>query len=656
MNIPTMEEFAQDLAGGQPVTLSGGTSPTSVPPGQTPVDQGAAAQQAASGAPAAPQRAPIPGGNQQNNADIYGAGGSTQERLLSPLAGRTQQTGSDIGALGETFRSAAGPTGQTFQSRGGQQALEGYIGASGEGEAQRQAATERARQFTQAAYKGPEQLDAEGTARARQKAQDLATQARGLRSGYGVQSILSQAAPGLTRGQLKYEARNTLADEDYRRRAAQASEAASNLLGQLSGEEQAAQALAAQRAQEEAAIQAAARDYLGTNKGTITGELEARVSDKNAQRKALSDAYQKFLASGDTNDLSGIEGVSADIDKLNTPGRALQGEAKAAYDAILNDPRFGAVKAFDPLDLMISKRGREKYTATLPEFDLSGDTASYLDPNAGDGGKKPKQKAPKDLYHQKKAGLITQDQRLLLEERQKALEAAGFAPRTTKVKQAGKYSLVNPLYLDDQGVQLNDIQNYTTLDPGVLATRENQATAGEAERFNRIQDLLEGQDRINAAELPFRRAGVTADIPGILGDEQAAFEAERAQQAGASKKFRKSVSRARDAYKNAQAISNFGGKIVKGVTGSESLANQLGGIGANLGRGDFGGAASQGVNFLNPMFWAGVGMEGAQHGADQAQAAGRKAADPGGIAEQAGRELSSAATKSPKRARKKVRM
>ena len=595
MAVPlSQEEYRQDLLGQEPVQLSGavqapqtggiqtvGQAAGQPPGGETATATGtnAPSQQAPSGAPA---------------GSLFGASGTTAERLFSPLTSQKEKVSQGTAQLGETFRTAAGPTGQTFESRGGEEAINQAVSGQFGTEADRQAATERARGYVNASYAGPMGLDQAQKGKVAQDIENYRTQANALRSGYGVEALLSQGSPGLTRGEARFEAQQVFQDPEYRKRAALAAQEAEDAAQRLANEERDARSMAAARVNEEKAIQDRARELLQGKKTGIEGDIDAEVKRRQEEQAAQIAAWNKYQETGDVSDLLAFGGVNAEeINRFNSPGAQLEREAQAKYDEILNDPRFASIKEFDPLGLMVSKRGREKYTLSqLPEYSLEGDTPNappeYL--QAPSGEKPGKQKAAKDIFHQRKAGIITKEQQHLLQERQKALEEAGFAPKTAKNKEAGKYSLVNPLYFGE-GVDPADTRAYTEFKPGVSPARQNVSTEEQRNQFNAINGLLDSVERLDAAGEPYRAAQVAADVDRYLSDEEAAFKEAGEGQTASSKKWKKAVAKARDRYKDAQRIGEWG-KVVKSVTGSESLGNTVGTIGAGVSTGNVKQAAT----------------------------------------------------------------
>src|SRR5262245_2715080 len=123
--LPTQEEFRNDLLGGEPVQLSGGVQPQAA--NQTGIQtlgpQAAAPSQVGESpqptSPASPSAQPA----QTGAGSLFGSSGDTASRLFSPVTQKQSSIQSGTQQLGETFRTAAGPTGQTFESRGGQEAL-----------------------------------------------------------------------------------------------------------------------------------------------------------------------------------------------------------------------------------------------------------------------------------------------------------------------------------------------------------------------------------------------------------------------------------------------------------------------------------------------------------------------------------------------------
>lgn len=540
MIVPTHEQFRDYLFGNAPNPIvelsSGGASPRGAEPqtaeasgapaaatqdvSQTEGAPGAPTQQQAAGpaAPAAPPQQP------PTTTPLYGQQGSTAERLFSPLQQGIQQTQQAVGQLGQSFQQQAGPTGQTFESRGGQQAIGGYLDADFTSSTEREAARNRATGLLASSYQGPRELDRGQAARVGGDIGEYQTRAEALRSGSGLQTLLQRGVPGLTRGQARYEAQAVMQEPGYAQRAAQGAESAGQLVARLAEEDRRAREIAATRGAEEEEIARRARGEITGRRGAVETEIETRVQEERARQRAQRESYDKFLAGGDPLSLVGQPGVDFDPTRFQTPAGTLAGEARAQYAAIM--AKYPELAGYDPLGLAIKKTGRERFAAV---------------PGGGYG----------TLEQAVKRGKITREQYAQLTARQHELEAAGFSPRTTKQKEAGRFAEVAPLYggpgetFEGSIYTPEDVRPFTSFQEGVTPGRENLASAGQRETFNRSNELLGEADRIEAAGEPYRAALIRAEVDRYLENVEATLTERGEKLDESSRRFRRAVHRQR---------------------------------------------------------------------------------------------------------------
>ena len=631
-SVPNQEEFRDYLqgAGPNPVTqLSGGVQPDTGGSTYNPAAQTQAAPsssltqtQTAQAAPQQPQ-APAAGPAALQGRQLLGQGGNLQERLFSPIQQQSQQTQQQIGQLGESFKQAAGPTGQTFESRGGQEALNRYTQGGLTDTSQLQEARSKAAGLVGAQYTGPQALGSEDVAKTAQDIQGTLTQAGALRSGFGTQTVLQQAAPGITGGQARFEAKRLHQDPEYRRKAAQQAEEAGQLVGRLAQEDKSARALAQARQNEEAEIQRRARAQLTGQRSGIEGELDTLVQQRKAQQETAMDAYRKFQETGDVKHLQGVAGVGFDPGAFDTPAMQLTREAQESYKRIMEDPRYAAIAGYGALDLTPHYRGTEGYRlGTQPGADVSQDIVQPPGLEAATfQGAKPKPQPVRTLADEVARGTLTKQQADLLRQRQKALEQGGFDVRKGR---EGKYGVVAPLYDWDPSTQFGDtsfkggdVRPYVQFDPGVSPARENVSTEGQRQQFNAINDLLGEVGRISEAGEPYRAAQMAAELDAYLADEEKTLNERKGSLSKTAAKWKQHIGKIRKEYKKRKAAEPWG-NIVKGITGSEKLGEVFGGIAASGLKGDIGGMISGGFKTLDPSMYLKAGTGRATRGLEAA--------------------------------------
>ncbi len=346
-NVPNQEEWVQYLRGGNnplanpivelsqaPVAVNpaagtrqstAGGTPGAGQQGEAATPTGAtsslpSASQGAAAGPAQPQQRPLdPGVLFPQRQNLYGTQGTTAERLFAPGEEAQQRVTGFIGQAGQAFGEKAGPTGQTFESRGGAGTLGQYV-EKGEG-------LEAAKGLVSASYTGPKELsEVAETQKAQEAANQEMTRRSAMRTGGGVMALLTSAVPGLTPGMAQWEAQSVFGEPGYRQRAAREEETAGAMLSRLAEEEQKARDTAGKRANEEMAIQNMAREWLQGKSTGIKGQIQSRVQLELMQRAQMEENYRLFNETGNPYYLmqSGMrlltpEGESTTLDVFKSP-------------------------------------------------------------------------------------------------------------------------------------------------------------------------------------------------------------------------------------------------------------------------------------------------------------------------------------------------
>jgi hypothetical protein len=446
----------------------------------------------------------------------------------------------------------------------------------------------------QAAYKGPKELGQDALGKISQGLGDLSQTAGALRSGEGITSSLGFAIPGLTPGEARFESQKLRYDPNFQSQALREQQNIARLGSLLEQEDSAAKALAGQRDKEAEAVRRAGKAFLGTEKSALARTLEAQKGVAQSEDQAVRDRYSKLLETGALGDVP--EDLQAGF---KTSGLGLSEDAKQVYLQIMraNSEQNPAITPYEPLEKIITKRGREWY--------------GMIDPKTG-----------KVVDIRKIKGLSKGMEHALVE-RQRQLERALGPDLGRKYdKTPSKYRDVAPLYDLGQGLgdtfadrlyKPQDIRPYVALEEGTAANLQNTSTEAQRAKFNAIHELLDEADRLEAAGQPFQASKITADAGRYLADEEALLAERGEKLTEGEKAWHKALKKTRSRYKEAQAKRPFV-KAIKSVTGSDSMANAVGNVAYAAQRGDVKGLASASMAFANPMLYAKTGMEGAQSG------------------------------------------
>lgn len=581
--LPSFQDNVLFLQGGSPGGTAGSTGAaagTSPPPSPAP--------QAAPETPTQAQR--LPGQVRYDPSQ-----GSLGAGFLQPLRQSVGEAGQAIGLAGETFRTGAGPM-RDFQTAGGQRILESALPASAlPGE------ITQAKDLLSANYQGPMGLSPELLGKTAETAQDIETQASALQTGGGLQTLLRQGIPGLNPGMARVEAQRLFDTPDFRRQAAQVGQQASALAPQLTQEVLGAQKYAEDRVATEESLRQAAKGYLEEKRTGILAPLEAQAQEANAKQLALQQLYDKFLETGNLEDLIA---AAPDASVLKDSRYTQAPEAEAIWEKIMGDPRYAKVADIPLMQKTISPRGKETYTV----------------PGGKWGGA--------EVYGQLKSGKLTPKQWKLILERQKRLEKY-FGPDT-------KYDWYRPLYLGGKAgatqFQTPALESFTALDEGTFSTRETFATEADRQTFGRINELLEETDRLVAAGEPYRAASVAVETDRFIGElEKQAKKLERAQTKG-WQDFKAQVRKARKKFK--QSRGGFLGEMSNRLLGSRALGVWGTGLATAGLKGDVGGLLKGG--FEAPSVGMKVSREAPERALDLAGRAPERGVD------QAGRTLGQA--------------
>lgn len=465
---------------------------------------------------------------------------STASGVFDPLQQGLTATTEELRGLGAEFEQGL-PATRTWEGVGAQGTLDAAIEGGG--------SLDPARELLSASYQGPTGLDPQDLGMMHNRQQQLANQASALTTGAGLQNILKLGAPGITPGEVRFEAGRTVSQPGYHAQARQLESQAQNLAGIIGEQAKGAEEAAGERRRGEEQIASKSKGYLESRREGVMSLIDQELRDaKMAQGDTMSQ-WAKLMGTGDTNLLP--EDLRSQFTGTDVQRR--RATAEQAWDRIMG--QYPDLAQYDPLNLKVSGRGHERYTepgGSVNDPYFRGDMADW---------------GP-------------------LQERQRALEAK-FSPGTRASFQGyqpygetGRYSDVAPMY-DYQGPvgseapaqpwETPDIRNYLELDYGLDPNRANVSTDQQKEVFNRINTLLGEAERLGEAE-PWRAAQIMGNVDAFIQEEE-----RRVEQAGEKR------------TQDAQDWSNLVGKARRRYNKSQS------------GIGSLAGALSFGSGFIPPV-------------------------------------------------------
>lgn len=521
--------------------------------------------------------------------------GSLSERLFSPLTEGAAGGQESLSSAASLFKQEAGPS-RTYESTGAQETLsDAYKTGS-------QPSMESARDYLAARYEGPQGLDQNTVAGLQKLTDDLQTRQRALSTGGGLQTLIGQSVAGLTPGEAAFEAKRRLPESRVTARD-MGFQQVSPLVGRLLQERQAAQDFADQRTAEEAGIADRSRGFLESERGGISGAIQALMDERAAQQAAAEQAYADILAATSEGRLDAIRGasqyltqpgvpegefdVSNDIrlppgtfdvsddvrlppgttsgsalaESFFTPAMQDKADADALFQKIMNDPRFASISEYDPLELGVTNRAKQFYDIEDEEGNIQ-DIRSVVEDKAV---------------------------RQLLYDRQAELEAAfdphrgarrPFSRTPAEAEGTEDYSTIRPLYFgDEEGFQPLDPVEYLGFDPGLKPSRENTSSEVQRTQFNRINDLLDELDRIAEGGEVFRAAKIWADANRYVEDESAALEGRKEELTDSAKEWAGQVKKLRRKLRKAKRKKNYGqiGSVIGTIVGTYTPLSAVGG-------------------------------------------------------------------------------
>ena len=445
----------------------------------------------------------------------------TAPGVFDPLQKGIAATTQELQGLGADFRGGL-PQTRTWEGVGAKGTLDAAIQPGG--------SMEPAQGLLNSKYEGPMGLDSNAIGGFQNQQQQLAAQAKALTTGSGLQNILQLGAPGITPGEARFEAGNTIAQPGYQAQAMQLKGQADAITAVMQREMESASSEAQKRAAGEKAIADRSRGYLETRRGDLSGGLDKAVSDAKAGQAETTALWQKIMGTGDTSILP--EELRSQFEGTDIQTRRKLAEQEWAR--VMG--QYPELAQYDPLNLKISGRGHERYTepgGSVNDPYFSGDMADW---------------GP-------------------LQERQRALESK-FSPGTKASAQGyqpygetGKYSDVAPMYdyenavgggAPDQPWETPDVRGYLELDYGLDPNRSNISTGEQREVFNRINTLLGEAERLEASGEEWRAAKIMGDVDAFISEEERRLEKSKAEVGEKADDWIRVVSKARNRYNDSQ--------------------------------------------------------------------------------------------------------
>jgi len=471
------------------------------------------------------------------------------ERLFNPIEKGIGQQREALAGSVQKFSTAAGDA-RTYEGIGAENVLSQAI----RGDPATRAENERqARGFLSSVYTGPSMLDQEAISNITQALGGLQTQ---IGSSGGIQDLIRQTTPGLTPGQVRFEAGHLRGDPNFQSKLAQGQSDISRLYANLGVAGREAETFAKSRAESEKNIAERSRGYLESERGDILGQIQKRIEEEKAQQAQAQAAWDQFYGTGALEDLQAVNqttGATQDLEPLKTDFRAKSGEAKAALDAIL--ARYPDIKDVPLMQMGITSHGRQ--TLRFPDEWFATQGAKY---------------SPSEMAAIKERARLRQGEIDPL-----------FSPRDATTP----YQLYAPSYFmgartpeELQGLMLQpeDLRLSASFDPGMLPAAENISTEDQRSVYNQIQNILGEVERLSSAGEPFRAASLALDLDGYFDREIAVMEKRKTELPQLQRQWLATLKRARHDFKKARKKAAWG-KINRaffdvGMAGTNRLFGQ----------------------------------------------------------------------------------
>jgi len=466
-------------AGPGPVAAAAATAPETPTQGAQTKTEAAPAPTSPTAEPASASATPPKPAAPEFNLSAYQARPGPYADLFAPITN----------ALGEGHKEVAKQAGEFSEAAGSHRTWENVGGAGLFEQAYKPEASSedlgKAVDLIKARYQGPTEIDPKALAALRVGQEQLQAAGGGLTNVGGVSDLLRQKAPGLTPGELTFEAKGLLSDPLFQEAARGIQGDIGGLEAEIAGAAGTAQSYGKQRGEEEKALAEAAQAIPRGKMSEVDAQLAAAIEERQAEEAALQGLYDKALADGVLT-LDEIQSIDPEQGKILAKSGPFKDAAKAAKERARLEAEFKDIADVPFYVPDVTARGN-----VVVGFPEKWYLANRGNPNIDEW----KQRA---------------------EERQRAYEAAGFSPglymdNPGLLQKAGNLADIDPLYFGD-GKPLNPGQALTQhfqLELGTGANKQNQASDAQRFVYNRSAELLELADRLEKPETGYEGPGLT---------------------------------------------------------------------------------------------------------------------------------------------------
>lgn len=473
---------------------------------------------------------------QEFNLHSYTSRESPYSDLFTPISKGLGEAYQGLEKEAGGFSEAAGEH-RTFESAGGPAAFETAFRPEAS-EAQKG----QAKSLIQAKYEGPSGFSPDDLSYLQNQLKGLQDQGRSLTSVGGVRDLVRQRTPGLTGGELSFEAKGLLEDPLYRQAAQGLQEDIGGYEAALSGAGQVAQDYARARGGEEEAIAAKSKAIPQGKLDQLDALLGQRVTDQSAEEAALEQMYQDFLSTGDIGKLSGFKEGAGDVAAIQGD-QDVQTKARAEAKQAELDAQFADLKDIPFMTPQVTSHGRG--VVSLPD--------EWYQANKG--------KYSKDQMDALKARVL---------ERQQAYEQAGFQPgiqshaatdsgmnRLLGTEGPGEFSAYKPTYdfgaeLDTMAPLPENLRSYVHREGGNTLSKESVASGEERFIYNRASELLDLAQRLEDAPA-HERPQLKVEAKRYLDDLHGALEKRKGALSQGLLDFQLQVAAIRKKYNQAKS-------------------------------------------------------------------------------------------------------
>lgn len=515
-------------------------------------------------------------------------------RYFDPVTEGLKQQYSTLKGAEGAFYTGAG-TSRNYQGIGGEETLRKAITQGNDPVLDIQEIN-AARPLVGAQYLGPASLGQDSIDQITKSYQELLSRKNAMASAGGLEAIIQEQVPGLTAGQLRYEADRLSRDPEFQASRRGAELDVNRFLGDLLSSEKASTDYASQRTAEEAGIASSTDAYLRGQLGETTGLLNADVSAKQKQMDLTTEAFSKLLESGDLHALLGAPGVAQ---FETTPAGALvPGGPADIQGAITATPELGQITAGQKVRADIMAKYPELAKVPLMVLGVSSHGKERLEFPSDWFAKNQENYTPQEMQN-----LKAQATKRQLELEKEFAIGTGRRDQQPTITQEGQYSRLLPMYFGGD-FQPQDVRDYTAFDPGVRPSIANISTEAQKFQINAIHDLLGEMDRLVTTGEPYKAAQIAIDLKTYLDQEASTLASSSKKLTANRNTWQKAVNDARRAY-DGSVFSRAFGDISQEIMGSRGLGEAFGGTIDAVGQGDWNRA------FLNaPFKVAGAGISG----------------------------------------------